>query len=80
MIFGKDRDEMSEPDLVQQGIQQARYSETVKSVRFLINTAWLAIVSTPNPLGADLVASVVSLDCEAARRVRLGVPRWRCLA
>ena len=36
-----------EPDLVQEAFQQAWRREAIANMRFLINTAWLAIVSTP---------------------------------
>lgn len=38
---------MTEPDLIQEGIRQAMRREAVKNLRFLINTSWLAIISTP---------------------------------
>ena len=34
-------------DLVQEGIRQAMQLEALKSIRFLINTAWFAIIITP---------------------------------
>jgi heme/copper-type cytochrome/quinol oxidase subunit 2 len=34
-------------DLVQEGIRQAMQLEALKSIRFLINTAWFAIIVTP---------------------------------
>ena len=38
---------MTEPDLIQEGIRQAMRREAVKNLRFLINTAWLAIIVAP---------------------------------
>jgi len=44
-------DKMSESelvrDLVQEGIRQAMQLEALKNIRFLINTAWVAIIITP---------------------------------
>jgi hypothetical protein len=44
-------DKMSEfelvRDLVQEGIRQAMQLEALKNIRFLINTAWFAIIITP---------------------------------
>jgi hypothetical protein len=44
-------DKMSESelvrDLVQEGIRQALQLEALKNIRFLINTAWFAIIITP---------------------------------
>jgi hypothetical protein len=44
-------DKMSESelvrDLVQEGIRQAMQLEALKNIRFLINTAWFAIMITP---------------------------------
>ena len=34
-------------DLVQEGIRQAMQLEALKNIRFLINTAWFAIIITP---------------------------------
>lgn len=35
------------PDLVQQAFRQARQREAVEELKFLIRTAWLALVSVP---------------------------------
>jgi hypothetical protein len=53
-------------DLVQEGIQQAMQLEALKNIRFLINTAWFAIIITPVVLALILW-----------RVWLIGPPRWR---
>jgi hypothetical protein len=38
---------MTEPDLIQEAIRQAKYREAVTNMRGLINTVWLSSVITP---------------------------------
>jgi len=38
---------MTEADIIQEHFQQARRAEAAGEIRFLIKSAWLAIVSTP---------------------------------
>jgi hypothetical protein len=41
-------------DLVQEGIPQAMQVEALKNIRFLINTAWIAVIITPGVLALIL--------------------------
>jgi hypothetical protein len=38
---------MTEPDLIQEGMRNAMRREAIKNIRFLIDTAWLAVISIP---------------------------------